>query len=268
MSEPAAGSRRRRHPHRSRGATATDYVIDGQKTFITNGTRADFITLLAKTTPDAGAHGCSFFLVPTALPGFAVAKKLEKIGNHASDTAELFFDDVRVPKRVPARRGEPGLHVPHAELPDRAARSPRSARCAGARLVARGRRRSTARERTAFGKPIIKREVWQHKFVDLYTKVEMPQAFVYKCVDQYNDERYVKKEPLSFETVKLISMAKIAAGDAGLARSWTTACSSTAAGATSRTSRSRAPGAISASCASAAGRPKTMRYYIAKLMGF
>jgi len=84
--------------------------------------------------------------------------------------------------------------------------------CAGARLsldysVAYGR------DRVAFGKPIIKREVWQHKFVDLYTKVEMAQAFVYKCVDHYNEERYVKKVPLSFETVKLISMAKIVAGD-------------------------------------------------------
>src|SRR3954464_14810863 len=60
-----------------------DYVIDGQKTFITNGTRAHFVTLLAKTTPDAGAHGCSFFLVPTALAGFSVSRKLEKMGNHA-----------------------------------------------------------------------------------------------------------------------------------------------------------------------------------------
>src|SRR5215475_3287767 len=75
-----------------------DYIINGAKTFITNGTRADFVTLLVKTNPEAGAHGCSFFLVPTNLPGFSVSKKLEKIGNHASDTAELFFDGVRVPK--------------------------------------------------------------------------------------------------------------------------------------------------------------------------
>src|SRR5262249_1356342 len=69
------------------------------------------------------------------------------------------------------------------------------------------------RERVAFGKPIIKREVWQHKFVDLYTRCEAAKAFNYRCVDQYNDEKYVKKGTLSFETVKLISMAKILAGD-------------------------------------------------------
>src|SRR6266852_1775988 len=97
VSEPAAGSDVAgiRTVARRDGS---DYVIDGQKTFITNGSRADFITLLVKTHPEAGAHGCSFFLVPTSLRGFSVSKKLEKIGNHASDTAELFFDGVRVPK--------------------------------------------------------------------------------------------------------------------------------------------------------------------------
>src|SRR4029077_12299676 len=57
-----------------------DYVIDRSKTFITNGTRADFITLLAKTDPGSGAHGCSFFLVPADTRGFNVARKLKKIG--------------------------------------------------------------------------------------------------------------------------------------------------------------------------------------------
>ena len=69
------------------------------------------------------------------------------------------------------------------------------------------------RERVAFGKPIIKREVWQHKFVDMYTKIEMAEAFIYRVVDHYNDEKYVAKGNVSFETVKLISMAKILAGD-------------------------------------------------------
>jgi citronellyl-CoA dehydrogenase len=69
------------------------------------------------------------------------------------------------------------------------------------------------RERSTFGKPIIKREVWQHKFVDMLTKLEAARAFVYLTVDRYNEERYVKKTDLSMETVKLISMAKILVGD-------------------------------------------------------
>jgi citronellyl-CoA dehydrogenase len=210
VSEPAAGSDVAgiRTVARRDG---TDYVIDGQKTFITNGTRCDFVTLLAKTNPDAGAHGCSFFLVPSSLPGFTVAKKLEKIGNHASDTAELFFDAVRIPKEYLLGEENQGfMYLMQNFQTERLVASVGAT--AGARLsledaIAYGR------DRTAFGKPIIKREVWQQKFVDLSTKIEMLQAFVYKCVDRYNDERYVKKEPLSLETVKLISMAKIAAGD-------------------------------------------------------
>ena len=97
-----------------------DYVINGSKTFITNGTRADFVTLLVKTRPEAGAHGCSFFLVPTKTKGFHVAKKLKKIGNHSSDTAELSLRGHARPEALPARRREHGVHVPHAELPERA----------------------------------------------------------------------------------------------------------------------------------------------------
>src|SRR6185503_16889297 len=59
----------------------------------------DYVTMLVKTNPEGGAHGCSFLLVPTNLKGFSVSKKLKKIGNKSSDTAELFLDNVRVPKR-------------------------------------------------------------------------------------------------------------------------------------------------------------------------
>jgi citronellyl-CoA dehydrogenase len=126
--------------------------------------------------------------------------------------------------------------------------------------------RKYGEERHAFGKPIIKREVWQHKFVDMYTKVEMAKAFVYKVVDAYNEDRYVHQRPLSMDTVKLISMAKVAVGDVvsdvmdaclqfhggwgyieefRIARAW-------------RDSRLLRIGG---------GTSETMRYYIAKLMG-
>ncbi|MFW6053509.1 MAG: acyl-CoA dehydrogenase family protein, partial [Persicimonas sp.] len=76
-----------------------DYVISGQKTWITNGTRADFITLAARTDLDNRYGGISLFLFPTDTPGFEVGSKLEKIGNRTSDTAELFFDECRIPSR-------------------------------------------------------------------------------------------------------------------------------------------------------------------------
>lgn len=242
-----------------------DYVISGQKTFITNGTRAGFVTLLAKTAPDRGAHGCSFFLVPTDTRGFCVAKKLKKIGNKSSDTAELFLEDVRVPKRY--LLGEENQGFMYLMQNFQTERLIAAVGAVAGCTLSLDATVNYGRERVAFGKPIIKREVWQHKFVDLYTKVEAARAFTYKCVDHYNEERYVKKEPVSFETVKLISMAKILAGDLisevmddclqfhggwgyiedfPIARAW-------------RDQRLLRIGG---------GTSETMRYYLAKLMGF
>jgi citronellyl-CoA dehydrogenase len=241
-----------------------DYVINGQKTFITNGARADFVTLLAKTELNAGAHGCSFFLVPTNTKGFVVSRKLEKIGNHASDTAELFFEDLRIPARY--LLGEENMGFMYLMQNFQTERLIASVSALAGAELAIALARSYGETRHAFGKPIIKRELWQHKFVDMYTKVEMGKAFVYKVVDAYNDEKYVRNVPLSMETVKLISMAKVAVGDIlsevmdtclqfhggwgyieefHIARAW-------------RDSRLLRIGG---------GTTETMRYYIAKLMG-
>lgn len=264
VSEPAAGSDVAGIKTVAR-KDGDDYVINGSKTFITNGTRADFVTLLAKTNPEAGAHGCSFFLVPTATKGFGVAKKLKKIGNKSSDTAELFFEDLRIPQRY--RLGEENMGFMYLMQNFQTERLVAAVGAvAGAFLVLQNAV-EYGRDRTAFGKPIIKREVWQHKFVDLYTRAEAARAFVYKCVDHYNTERYEKKTDLSMETVKLISMAKILAGDVAhdvmdtclqfhggwgyieefpIARAW-------------RDQRLLRIGG---------GTTETMKYYLAKLMGF
>lgn len=210
VSEPAAGSDVAGIQTTAR-KDGGDYVLNGQKTFITNGTRADYITLLAKTNPAAGAHGCTFFLVPTKTKGFQVAKALKKIGNKSSDTAELFLEDVRIPERY--RLGEENMGFMYLMQNFQTERL-----IAGVSAISGGflmveEAIAYGRERTAFGKPIIKREVWQHKFVDLLTKLEAAKAFVYSVVDRYNHERYVQKGPLSMETVKLISMVKILVGD-------------------------------------------------------
>jgi citronellyl-CoA dehydrogenase len=188
-----------------------DYVINGQKTFITNGTRADFITLMCKTNPDAGHAGISIVLVPTNLKGFHVSKKLKKIGNWSSDTAELFFDNVRVPKRY--LLGEEGMGFQYLMQNFQSERLIGAVTsCAGSQLLLE-EGINYGRDRVAFGKPIIKREVWQHKFVDLATKLEAGRALSYRATEAYNDEKYVQKVPISFETTKLVSMAKIFVGD-------------------------------------------------------
>ncbi|MCC6646010.1 MAG: acyl-CoA dehydrogenase family protein [Polyangiaceae bacterium] len=242
-----------------------DYVISGQKTFITNGTRADFVTMLVKTNPDHGAHGCSFVLVPTASKGFQVAKKLKKIGNKSSDTAELFLDNVRVPRRnLLGEENQGFMYLMQNFQTERLVACVSAAAAAGYVL---DEAVDYGRDRQAFGKPLIKREVWQHKFVDLYTKLEAAKAFNYRIVDRYNTERYINKEPLGMDTVKQISMAKIFVGettgeimdqclqfhggwgyieDFRIARAW-------------RDQRLLRIGG---------GTTETMRYYVAKLMGF
>ncbi len=188
-----------------------DYVINGSKTFITNGTRADFVTLLVKTNPAAGAHGCSFFLVPTSTKGFHVAKKLKKIGNHSSDTAELSFDEMRVPKRYLLGEENMGFMYLMQNFQSERAIACTSA-AAGCGLMI-DEAIQYGRDRKAFGKPIIKREYWQHKFVDLTAKLEAARALAYRGADAYNEDKYVKGGDLSIDTVKLISLAKIFVGD-------------------------------------------------------
>jgi citronellyl-CoA dehydrogenase len=187
------------------------YVINGSKTFITNGTRCDFITLLAKTDPQAGHHGISMFVFPCNTPGFSVSKKLRKLGNHASDTAELFFEECRIPKRcLLGQEGMGFIYLMQNFQSERvigAVSSLAQARNALDRTVAYGR------ERSAFGKPLLKREVWQHKFVDLYTRLEAAQALAYKACEAYQEDVYDQGGMPSLETGKLVSMAKLLAGD-------------------------------------------------------
>jgi len=188
-----------------------DFVLNGQKTFITNGARADFVTLLAKTNPEQGAYGCTFFLVPTDLDGYSVSRTLKKVGNKSSDTAELFLEDVRIPKRYQLGEDNQGFMYLMQNF-----QTERLIGCVSALQGAFYALEFSAdygRDRVAFGKPIIKRELWRHRFVDMHIRAESAKAFVYKCVDAYNSERHVDKGPVSMETVKLISMAKVLVGD-------------------------------------------------------
>jgi len=135
-------------------AVGDDYVINGSKTFITNGTRADFVTLMVKTDADAGHNGISIIVCPTDVKGFSISKKLEKAGNWSSDTAELFFEDVRVPKRY--LLGQEGMGFVYLM---QNFQSERLVGCvsglAGSKL-ALDRSVQFGRERMAFGKPLIK----------------------------------------------------------------------------------------------------------------
>jgi citronellyl-CoA dehydrogenase len=189
-----------------------EYIVNGAKTYITNGTRCSFVTLLCKTDPEAGYGGISILLLPSDTKGFSVAKKLKKLGNHASDTAELAFEDCRVPARyLLGEEGQGFYYLMQNFQTERLIASVSAT--AGAKLTL-DRSVAYGRDRMAFGKPIIKREVWQHRFVDMYTINEAARALTYDAVDDYNRERYVEqREQLSFDVVRKISMAKLFVGD-------------------------------------------------------
>ncbi len=188
-----------------------DYIINGAKTYITNGTRASFVTLLCKTDAEAGYGGISIILLPTDTKGYHVSKKLKKLGNHASDTAELHFEDCRVPARYLLGEEGKGFYYLMQNF--------QTERLIGAATTVEGCQRALdrsveyGRDRVAFGKPIIKREVWKHRFVDMYTELEAARQLTYQAVERYNQERYVEGAALSFDTVKLISMAKLFVGE-------------------------------------------------------
>ncbi len=200
VTEPDAGSdvANIRTTARSDG---DDYVINGQKTFITNGTRADFITLAVRTG-EAGYAGVSFVVVPTDVEGFSVGRKLEKVGHRACDTAEIFFEDVRIPKRY--RLGEENegfVHIMTNFQGERLAGA--ISATAGMDLMIRDAI-AYGRERKAFDRPILKFQVWRHKFAELMAAVEASRQLNYKAADLFDRGELATKE---------ISMAKLFAGD-------------------------------------------------------
>jgi len=175
-----------------------EYVINGSKTYITNGHRADVIVLVAKTDPDAGHDGITLFLVPMDAPGVILEKKLDKLGMRASDTALMAFQDVRVP--ASAVLGEVGKGFYHImwEL-----QSERIAAAAGGVAAAQRVFDQTlkyALERTAFGRQIGKFQVTRHKFAEMATKIEAARQMVYATAWRIGNGEYPVRE---------ISMAKL-----------------------------------------------------------
>jgi citronellyl-CoA dehydrogenase len=154
-----------------------EWVINGSKTYITNGHRADFIVLVTKTDPNAGYDGFSLFLVPMDTPGVVREKKLEKLGMHASDTAQLAFQDVRVP--ADALLGQEGKGFYHIMWELQGERLIGAAGCVAGAQRCFDRTLKYAGERSAFGRPIGKFQAIRHKFADMATKIEAGRALTY-----------------------------------------------------------------------------------------
>ncbi|HWY17098.1 MAG TPA: acyl-CoA dehydrogenase family protein [Solirubrobacteraceae bacterium] len=175
-----------------------EYVINGSKTFITNGHRADVIVLVTKTDPDIGYDGFTLFLVPMDAPGVIREKKLEKMGMHASDTALLAFQDVRVPES--AVLGEVGRGFYHIMWELQGERMISAAGCVAGAQKCFEHTLNYAKEREAFGKAIGHFQVIRHKFAEMATKIESARQLVYVTAWRFANGEYPVRE---------ISMAKL-----------------------------------------------------------
>jgi alkylation response protein AidB-like acyl-CoA dehydrogenase len=175
-----------------------EYVINGSKTYITNGHRADVIVLVTKTDPDAGYDGFTLFLVPMDTPGVIREQKLVKMGMHASDTALLAFQDVRVPES--AVLGQVGKGFYHIMWELQGERMIGAAGAVSGAQAVFDRTLQYAKERTAFGRKLGQFQVTRHKFAEMATKIETARQMVYNTAWRVQNGDYPVRE---------ISMAKL-----------------------------------------------------------
>ena len=177
------------------------YVINGSKMYITNGTQADFYTLLARTSEDPGYHSFSLFVVPADLPGVEVSRKLEKLGVWISDTAELYFDQVKLPAdHLIGQEGEGFIYQMQQFQHERFSLLPFA--CTAARDII-DLTVAYVRDRIVFGKPLIRRQVLQHHLADWVTEIESLKQFIYHMV---------RMKQAGLNATRGISMGKLIAG--------------------------------------------------------
>lgn len=160
-----------------------DWILNGSKIFITNGYHADVVIVAAITDPGKGAKGTTLFLVDTSLPGFEKGKKLEKIGQHTSDTAELFFQDVRLSESAVLGELNKGFIIMMNELPRE-----RLGIAGQGIAAAEGALDITVDyvlERKAFGQTIASFQNTRFKLAEVKTEISLNRAFYEKCADQY-----------------------------------------------------------------------------------
>jgi len=178
-----------------------DYIINGSKMWITNATQADFMCLLANTSDGAPHKNKTIIIVPMKLPGITVSDKLDKLGMRSSDTAQVFFEDVRVPQRY--RVGEEGMGFMMQMLQFQEERM--FAAVSGLRGMEHVIESTIeyCRERKTFGQPLIDNQVIHFRMAELSTEVEALRALIYLACEQYVD---------GVNVTKLASMAKLKVG--------------------------------------------------------
>jgi acyl-CoA dehydrogenase len=200
ISEPDAGSDVAAIRTTARHAGG-DLVVNGSKMWITNGARADFLTMAVRTGAE-GYEGISLLLFPTDTPGFQVSKKLEKVGNPSSDTAVLYFDECRVPERF--LLGEENQGFAHILMNFQGERLVAAIQAVAAMQLMLDDALQYGKERRAFGRPLIGFQAWRHKLAEHLTALEAARWLTYRASDLFNRRQMALRE---------ISMAKLFACD-------------------------------------------------------
>ncbi|OOV86941.1 acyl-CoA dehydrogenase [Oceanospirillum linum] len=186
MTEPGAGSDLAALRTRAEKVSG-GWKINGSKIFITNGLLADMVIVCAKTDPQAGAKGVSLFLVDTRLPGFSRGKGIHKIGQHSSDTAELFFEELIVPEDALLGELNKGFTYLMQELPRE--RLGVASQALGAMEGALQLTLDYVQERKAFGQRIADFQNTRFKLAEVNAQVELGRAYFNQCMQRYSEGR-------------------------------------------------------------------------------
>ncbi len=178
-----------------------DWVINGSKLYITNGTQADWLCLLARTSGEGGYRGMSQIVFPTSAPGFAVSRKLRKLGNKSSDTAELSFTDARVPVRNTIGEIGRGFQQQMTQF--------QNERMIAAYMAVGGMERALSltaaylRDRQTFGAPLLSRQYIQFRLAELAADLDTLKHYNYACAEAYLAGQ---------DTTRFATIAKLKAG--------------------------------------------------------
>jgi citronellyl-CoA dehydrogenase len=178
-----------------------EWVINGTKLYITNGTQADWLCLLVRTSDEGGYRGMSQLVFPTDTPGFSVSRKLRKLGNWSSDTAELSFVDARIP--VANTIGEIGRGFQQQMQQFQKERTIALYIGTGQMTYALERTAEYLSQRHAFGKPLLANQHLQYRLAELEAKVDMFRHYTYACAEAYLHGQ---------DTAKFVTVAKLMLG--------------------------------------------------------
>lgn len=182
MTEPGAGSDLAAIKTTAR-RDGDDYIINGQKTFITNGHNADLIILVAKTTPDAGRKGVSLFLIDAKTPGFSRGRSIEKIGQQAQDTAELFFEDVRVPASAMLGDKDRGFYLLMGELAQE--RLVIALRAVATMEAMHAATLEYTRDRKVFGQSVFDFQTAKYRLAEAAAEIAMARTYIDRCLEMH-----------------------------------------------------------------------------------